>query len=304
MNKIKKGSVLIVDDEESNIIALTHILDPYYTVFAVKDGQDAIEVAEEFCPDVVLLDVIMPEMNGYDVIGAMKRSEKTCDIPVIFITGLNNAEDEEKGLDLGAADYISKPFSPAVVKLRVQNQIKILNQLRVIERLSTEDQLTAIPNRRGFDKRMDMEWARAIRENTCISILVMDIDKFKAYNDTYGHQQGDAVLRSVAKTIESSLNRPGDFAARWGGEEFVVLLPKTDINGAENIANRIRLNISDVVISCADGTKTRVTVSIGINTRAPGQDSLHNSFIEEADKALYKAKQTGRNRVCRPDSMC
>ena len=303
MDEIKKGSVLIVDDEESNIIALTHILNPDYSVLTVKDGQDAIEVAEEFHPDIILLDVIMPEMNGYEVIRVLKSSKKTHDIPVIFITGLSSADDEEKGLNCGAADYISKPFSPAVVKLRVHNQIKILNQFRMIEKLTIVDQLTAIPNRRGFDNRLDMEWTRAMRENTLISILVMDIDKFKIYNDTYGHQQGDVALRAVAQTLERSLSRPGDFAARWGGEEFVVLLPNTDMNGAENISERIRLKISGIIIPCADGTETRVTVSIGVNMQAPGRDSSRDGFIEEADKALYKAKEAGRNRVCRSDKI-
>ena len=298
MDDIKKHSVLIVDDEESNIMVLTHILSPNYTVFAVKDGQDAIEVAEEYHPDVIMLDIIMPQMDGYAVITALKNSEKTMYIPVIFISGLRNVDDEEKGLSLGAADYISKPFSPAIVKLRVQNQIKILNQFRIIEQLSMIDQLTSIPNRRGFDSRMDLEWIRAIRDNTLISILVVDVDKFKLYNDTYGHPQGDVALQAVAKKLTQSFNRPGDFAARWGGEEFVVLLPNTDSKGALHVAEKIRLDISNVVIPCADGTETKLTVSIGVKTQAPGKDSSRSSFISEADKALYKAKAAGRNRVC------
>jgi diguanylate cyclase (GGDEF)-like protein len=301
MDETKKNSVLIVDDENSNIMALTHILSPDYAIYAAKNGQNGITAAEKYHPDVILLDIIMPEMNGHAVIKALKNSEKTSDIPVIFITGLSNTDDEEKGLNMGAADYISKPFSPAIVKLRVQNQIKMLNQLRIIEQISMIDQLTSIPNRRGFDNRMDMEWVRAIRENTLVSILIMDVDKFKVYNDTYGHQQGDMALRAVAKTLTRSLDRSGDFAARWGGEEFVVLLPNTDLKGALNIAEKIRLNISNVIIPCADGTETKVTISIGVKTHAPRQDSSRESFISEADRALYKAKETGRNRVCHSD---
>ena len=302
MEEIKKSSILIVDDEEANIMALSHILTPSFTVFAVKDGLDAIETAEEFRPDVILLDIIMPDMDGYAVIKALKNSEKTRNIPVIFITGLSNADDEEKGLDMGAVDYISKPFIPAIVRLRIMNQIKMLNLIRSIELVSMIDQLTAIPNRRGFDNRLDMEWIRAIRENTSLSFLIMDVDKFKLYNDTYGHQQGDVVLQTVAKTVEQSLNRPGDFVARWGGEEFVVLLPNTDMDGAMNIAERIRLNVSNAVIPCADGTATSVTVSIGVKTLAPGQKSTRESLIADADKALYTAKETGRNRVCYSDN--
>lgn len=295
------NSVLVVDDESSNIMALTHILSPVYTVYAAKNGYKALEAAEKYLPDVIVLDILMPEMDGYAVISALKNMERIRDIPVIIITGLGNADDEEKGLSLGASDYIGKPFHPAIVKLRVGNQIKMLNQLRIIEQVSMIDQLTSIPNRRGFDNRMDMEWVRAIRESTLMSVLVLDVDKFKVYNDTYGHQQGDAVLQTVAVTIARSLGRPGDFAARWGGEEFVVLLPNTDLGGALHIAEKIRVNVSDAIIPCQNGTKTKVTISIGVKTQAPGQNSSRDSFISEADKALYRAKETGRNRVCLAD---
>ena len=301
MKETKTNSVLIVDDENSNIMALTHILSPDYAVYAAKNGQNAVTAAEKHLPDVILLDIVMPEMDGYAVMSALKNSETTQKIPVIFITGLSNADDEEKGLKMGAADYISKPFSPAIVKLRVNNQIKMLNQFRIIEQISMIDQLTSIPNRRGFDSRMDMEWIRAIRENTPTSILIMDVDKFKVYNDTYGHQQGDVVLQAVAKTVSQSLNRPGDFAARWGGEEFVVLLPNTDLAGAQNIAEKIRLNISKAVIPCVDSTETKVTVSIGVKTQLPGQGVSRENLLAEADKALYQAKESGRNRVCCAD---
>ena len=298
MEEPRKNSVLIVDDESINITALTYILSNDYTIYAAKNGLNAIKAAEKYLPDVVLLDIIMPEMDGYAVMSALKNSERTYTIPVIFITGLNNISDEEKGLKMGAADYIIKPFNSSIVKLRVQNQIKMLNHLRIIEQISMIDPLTKISNRRGFNKRMDMEWNRAIRESSMISILILDIDFFKSYNDTYGHQQGDEALVAVVKTIQQSLNRPSDYSARWGGEEFVVLLPNTDFSGAINIAERIRGNISKMVIPCADDTETKVTVSIGVKTQIPQQDSSCECFIADADKALYQAKNSGRNRVC------
>ena len=298
MEETKKNSVLIVDDESTNITALTHILSPDYNVYAAKNGMKAIEAAVKYLPDIILLDVVMPDMDGYAVIDALKNDEKTSGIPVIFITGLNNADDEEKGLDLGAADYISKPFSPAIVKLRVRNQIKIVNQIRMIEQLSMIDQLTSIPNRRGFDIRMDMEWIRAIRENAFISFMMIDVDRFKAYNDTHGHQQGDRALQAVAKTINLSLNRPGDYVSRWGGEEFAALLPNTELDGALAIAEKIRLAIGELSIPTDDGTVTRITASIGVNTKTPMSTGSREDFISGADKALYEAKQTGRNRVC------
>jgi len=301
MNETKKRSLLIVDDEKSNIMALTHILSPDYIIYAAKNGQDAIETAEEHAPDVILLDILMPGMDGYEVLAALKGSDKTRAIPVIIITGLDNAEDEEKGLALGAADYISKPFSPAIVKLRIQNQIKILSYINIIESISWTDQLTGIPNRRSFDERLRVEWGRAIRTRTPISILLLDLDNFKNYNDTYGHMQGDAMLRSVAKIFAQELKRTADFVARWGGEEFIALLANTDWNGAAEIAERIRIQVENAVIPLASGQATNTTVSIGMNSRIPApRDSLAD-FVHHADKALYAAKKEGRNKVCRYD---
>jgi len=298
MDELKKNSILIVDDENANILALTHILGADFIIYAAKNGVKAIAAAEKHLPDLILLDIVMPEMDGYAVIQALKDSENTRDIPIIFITGLSDASNEEKGLSLGAADYISKPFKPAIVKLRVRNQIKIVNQTRLIEQISMMDQLTSMPNRRSFDKRINMEWSRAAREKSPISILFIDVDKFKVYNDTHGHQQGDAVLRVVASAITMSINRPADFAARWGGEEFVVLLSNTDLNGALIIGEKIRHNIGARTIFCADGMETKVTASIGIKTQLPCRDCQLDHFISDADKALYKAKESGRNRVC------
>ena len=302
MQDEKKYCLLIVDDENTNILTLTHILDADYTVLAVKSGENAIKVAEKQQPDLILLDIVMPDMNGHAVAGALKSLEKTRDIPIIFVTGLNNTADEELGLSLGAVDYISKPFSEGIVKLRVQNQIRMLEQLRLIEKMSYYDQLTSIPNRRAFDDRITMEWNRTTRENKPISILVADVDNFKAYNDTYGHQQGDAALRTVAQTLSGAINRSTDFTARWGGEEFIMLLPNTDLDGALHIADKIRLNVSNTDIPCSDGSETRVTLSIGVNSVFPVQGSSYDEFISLADKALYSAKESGRNRVCGPGS--
>ena len=298
MDSIKKNSILIVDDVKLNLKILTHILQPDYTVYTAKDGFAAIEMAEEYLPDIILLDIIMPEMDGYDVLTALKTSDKTQSIPVIFITALTNAEDEEKGLALGTADYIFKPFNPGIVKLRVRNQLQILNQIRLIERLSMMDHLTEIPNRRSFDQRLRLEWGRAIRESSSISMMMIDVDRFKLYNDTYGHLQGDAALQMVAKTITQTLKRSTDLVARWGGEEFVVVLPNTELDGALYVAEEIRTNIENALIPCLDGRGTKVTVSLGVHSHVPNVNSSIDKFISKADHALYAAKETGRNRVC------
>ncbi|MCL2818074.1 MAG: diguanylate cyclase, partial [Clostridiales bacterium] len=207
------------------------------------------------------------------------------------------------GLEMGADDYISKPFSEAIVKLRVRNQIKIVNQIRAIKSLSNMDQLTKIANKHSFNQRLSMEWHRAFREKLPISILMIDIDKFKEYNDTYGHLQGDAVLRAVAHTLTCALKRPADFAARWGGEEFSVLLPAVDMNGALVVAELIRETVEKTVILCVDGRATSVTISVGVNSQMPvvtdPTDAAANDFVHKADMALYAAKEAGRNRVCR-----
>ncbi|MDR0444496.1 MAG: diguanylate cyclase [Treponema sp.] len=296
-----KNSLLIVDDDSSNLMALSHILSGY-KIYTAKNGTSGIEKAEKYLPDLILLDILMPDINGYEVLAAIQKSDKTKHIPVIFISKLDNSDDEKKGLELGAADYISKPFDDMIVKLRVQLQIRIINQLRTIERLSTTDQLTEIPNRRAFDNRLSMEWGRALRENLPISIMMVDVDHFKSYNDTYGHQQGDIALQSIAKIITKTLKRSTDFTARWGGEEFVVLLPNTALDGSRDIGENIRINVERAVIPGAEGLSTKLTISIGLNSQTPARihtpDNSLDKFISGADSALYTAKETGRNRVC------
>jgi len=293
----KKNTLLIVDDENANLKVLTHILGSEYTIFTATSGASAIDKAVEFMPDLILLDILMPDMDGYATLSKIKNSEAVRKIPVIFITGLDSEEDEEKGLSLDAADYITKPFSATIVKLRVRNQIQIVNQMRIIERLSMLDQLTNIPNRRSFDDRLKMEWKQAVREKTPISLLIIDIDSFKKLNDTYGHQQGDIVLQKIAALLPLSFRRPGDFAARWGGEEFVVLLPNTPLEGARELAEKIRGDVEKMTIKAANGSEIKVTASVGVNSLIPGIETPINSFFTNADKALYAAKEAGKNKV-------
>ena len=293
----KKNTLLIVDDENANLKVLTHILGQEYTIFTATNGVSAIEKAREFTPDLILLDILMPEMDGYATLCEIKKCEDISKIPVIFITGLDSEEDEEKGLTLQAADYITKPFSSINVKLRVRNQIQIVNQMRTIERLSMIDYLTNIPNRRSFEDRLKMEWKQAIREKTPISILVLDLDKFKDINDSYGHQQGDIILQTIAGMFPQSFRRPGDFAARWGGEEFVVLLPNTPLEGALDVAEKIRTDIEKTSILTLNGFRILITLSIGINSLIPTNETSIDAFISNADKALYTAKEAGRNKV-------
>ncbi|MCL2500140.1 MAG: diguanylate cyclase [Defluviitaleaceae bacterium] len=294
---IKEFTVLITDDEKMNVELLGSILSPVYNLLIARNGTRALALAQEHKPDLILLDVLMPDMTGFEVIAKLKESDITNKIPVIFITGLTSTEDEERGFFYGAVDYITKPFHKAIVKARVNTHIKIVDQMRTIERIGLIDPLTKISNRRGFENRLNAEWGKAFRDKTPIGILILDIDKFKVYNDTFGHQQGDAALKDFAQTTANSLLRPVDFPARWGGEEFVVLLPETDAIGAIEVAERIRKNVEASVILTEDQTQTKITASIGANSIVPQTPSPTPDFLEKADQALYKAKESGRNRV-------
>jgi len=297
MDNNRKNSILIVDDELLNLKMLRSILHEEYTVLTAKDGKAAIEIAAEEKPDLILLDILMPEMDGYEVLAILKSDTETRHIPVIFITGLDSKSEEEKGLSMDAVDYIGKPFSPGIVNLRVKNQIQIVNQIRTIELLSNLDQLTQIPNRRSLDGQLLSEWGRSIRESIPLSLLMIDVDKFKVYNDTYGHLQGDMVLKMIAETIIVTLQRAGDFAARFGGEEFCVLLPGADIDGAMLVAEQIRKAIQSLEICCEDGTAGKVTISVGVYSLIPEVTDTIPDLIARADNALYAAKEAGRNCV-------
>lgn len=299
MNQEKKEySILIVDDEKVNLDILNHILRPEYTIYVAKNGESALRRAAADRPDLILLDVLMPDMSGFEVLEKLKSSKETHSIPVIFITGLTGIEDEERGLFLGAVDYITKPFHNSIVTARVRTHIQIVRQMRTIERIGMIDALTEIPNRRSFDQRMRAEWGRSAREKLPLSLLMIDIDFFKKYNDTYGHNQGDLALQTVSRAIVSGLKRQSDFACRMGGEEFAVLLPNTDINGALFIGEAIRASVEAAKIPMGSGVEpTSCTVSVGAACTIPSPSDNMTELLERADSALYDAKRSGRNRV-------
>lgn len=297
MDKDKKFTVLIVDDEKFNVNILNDILSAKYTTYIAMDGQTALEMAQEIVPDIILLDIVMPSMSGFEVIASLKSSDITRHIPVVFITGRDSVEDEETGFFLGAVDYITKPFHNSIVVARVRNHLQVVEYIRRIEHLCKIDMVTNIANRRSLDDQLRKEWLRSIRSKNSISILMIDLDNFKKYNDMYGHPQGDRLLKTVAEIFGQTLRRPADFVARWGGEEFAVLLPGTDLNGALEVAEQLRINVEQAVILCEDQTKTRITVSIGVNSKYPTRNSSLEQFISLADKALYAAKADGKNKV-------
>jgi len=293
--------ILIVDDTPTNIQVLAEALRSDYRVKVATSGKAALAIANqpESRPDLILLDVMMPEMDGYEVCRRLKQAPATQNIPVIFVTAKNDVTDEEQGLRLGAMDYIVKPFHLAIVKARVANHISLKMKTDLLESLALLDGLTGIPNRRRFDEAMDNEWQRALRNDTPLALIMTDIDYFKAYNDHYGHGAGDLCLKAVAKALADSLGRANDILARYGGEEFVAVLPDTDAEGARLLAERWCSSVAALRLAHQfSNAAEHVTISAGYASIQPAPDQSPRELLEQADKMLYQAKELGRNRVC------
>ncbi|MCE1226652.1 MAG: diguanylate cyclase [Geobacteraceae bacterium] len=293
-----KLMILLVDDAPTNIQMLNETLKDGYHLFFATSGRDALRIASESVPDLILLDVIMPEMDGYEVCRKLKADPVLRNVPIIFITAMNQQEDEAIGLELGAVDYITKPFNPTIVRLRIRNQIELKRQRDMLARLSHLDGLTGIPNRRALDEALEREWRRGTRSLRPLSLLMMDIDHFKAYNDSCGHLAGDDCLRVFAQSLKIPLGRAADFVGRYGGEEFLAILPETDEKGAMIVAREILEGLAELAIPHpASPLGMTVTASIGIATAVADRGHEHSWLLQGADNALYQAKQEGRNRI-------
>lgn len=295
---INKAKILIVDDDALNRIILEKTLSDEHDVYLVTSGEDALAFVKHTQVDLIILDIMMPGMNGYEVLVQLKENSISQAIPIIFISANNRHEDEVKGLELGAMDYIGKPFSAAIVKVRVRNQLLIKQKNDLLEILVSIDGLTEIPNRRYLDENLERGWRRSKRNNSPLCVLLIDIDHFKRYNDYYGHRAGDECLKTVAKTLAAQCERGGDFVARYGGEEFVAVLPETNQQGAIVFANKLRNAVNDLNIEHnASLNATHVTISIGIASSESSQAYTEKALLEEADSGLYNAKKLGRNQI-------
>lgn len=303
---MSKGKVLIIDDVKANIKILNDVIKSEYEVVFATNGREGIQTAMmENPPDLILLDVMMPEIDGYDVCKILKDDSMTKKIPVIFITSLSEAESEAKGFELGAVDYITKPFNPDIVRARVQTHVELKQYRDYLENQTFRDGLTGIPNRRRFDEYLASTWDFECRNSAELSLIMIDIDHFKNYNDNYGHLQGDECLKKVAQTLEACLRRKIDLIARYGGEEFGCILPSTDLNGAANIAEMFRKTILSLKIPHDYSTAEKyITISQGVASLPPSWNLSRNVIIKSADEALYKAKKNGRNMVCTADPLC
>lgn len=323
---MKNASILIVDDRPDNLLTLESLLEnPELQIVRAESGYDALSKTLDHEFALILMDVQMPGMDGYETADLLRGNRRTGNIPIIFVTAaFKNQEQVFKGYGSGAVDYLFKPLEPDVLKSKVRIFLELYRQRVQLEEktreldgkiaeleelrheleasnaklriLSSLDGLTSLPNRRMFDEIIDREWKRAMRNRTPLSLILADIDHFKAYNDSYGHIEGDSCLKLVAKGLASALYRDFDSIARYGGEEFAAVLSDTDINGAESIARRILASVAALGIEHnASPTAGHVTVSLGVASSVPDKGSSATRLLNMADKALYLAKSSGRN---------
>lgn len=336
---LNKTKILVIDDQISNLDILAYFLNSQGAVVqTLSAGEQAVAVALKFQPDLILLDVMMPGQDGYTTCKALKQNDKTSAIPVIFASALTESHDKIKGFELGAIDYISKPLELKEILARLvahlgvhrqKNQLQNLNhklqqeiQLRkretdillenqtklqannkLLQKLATVDALTQVGNRRCFEHSLMIEWRRAIRERTPLSLIMCDVDNFKAYNDYYGHQRGDTCLQKIAHTLLQIFKRPSDLLCRYGGEEFSVILPNTPAPGAAHMAEKMRLAVSELNLDHQGiSEQDTVSISVGVSSFQPNEyfsesenKLMLQKIIETSDKALYQAKSNGRN---------
>ena len=295
----ERPKLLVVDDQALNVRLLHQLFRTDCEVYMATCGEQALQMSRDLAPDLILLDVMMADMDGHEVCRRLKALAETRDIPVIFVTGKDDVNDEAIGFELGAVDYIRKPFHSVVVRARVMNHLKLKLQSDLLREMAILDGLTGITNRRGFDERLAVAQAHAQREQHPLTLLMIDVDYFKRYNDRYGHQQGDQCLRDVAQALNATARRPHDLVSRFGGEEFAVLLPDTDQVGALNVAERIQAAILQLNIEHRDSDVSEtLTLSIGAATRLPSSTASLEQHLKWADEQLYRAKSEGRNRIC------
>ena len=299
-----RATILIVDDTESNIDILVDLLDEEYDLVVALDGESALEILDEQPIDLILLDIVMPNMDGYEVSRRAKaRSAAIERIPIVFITAKSDEASIEKAFDAGGMDYVTKPFKSKELFARIKTQLQIQKLIKELEAskqelktLSERDPMTKLCNRRCFKQTSKAILELARRDESDLSLIMIDIDKFKDVNDTYGHSVGDEVLISFSQVL-MKMTRKSDLLCRFGGEEFLVLLPETTLEGAAVIAEKIRKEVEVSAVKCETCTEVHYTVSLGVSQLEFKDEATVEEGIKRADSALYEAKESGRNRV-------
>lgn len=299
LKPFKECNVLIVDDESMSRLLLKSILSPIFTCSEAESGKEAIEHCSAHKPDLVLLDMNMPDLDGLDVCKVLKANPETKDIPVIFVTATLNVDSENACWEVGASDFVMKPVIASTLTHRIKTHL--LNKLKTdyLEMMTYHDQLTGQYNRMYLTKEIPLLVKQVARDDAHVGAIMIDIDYFKLYNDTYGHLKGDECLKQVAKIIADTVRRPKDAVMRFGGEEFLVLIPYADLKGVTQVACRLVTAIRDAAIPHVKGIDNCVSISVGYAVRH-AKDVVEDevsSLIEDADVLLFKAKESGRNQA-------
>lgn len=293
-----KPTVLIVDDEISNIEIINAILEDDYEICFATSGRQALEIARAILPDLILLDILMPDMDGFEVCRQLKSDSMLADVPIIFTTGLGDTDDEVRGLALGAIDYVTKPIQPVILRARVCNHVELKRLRDRLAEMAVTDALTGLSNRRRLEERLKSETSRLARSGDWLSVILLDIDFFKQFNDTYGHLAGDRCIVMIAAALNRAVRRASDFAARYGGEEFACVLPGANETSAMAVAQEIQAQIGLLSIPHKRSTVSNsVTVSIGVATARCEPGMSPDAWIKQADEQLYLSKARGRNQI-------
>lgn len=294
---VHRPRLLIVDDDSVNLQMIGSVFEDDHEVILVNSARKALELCGRDPPDLVLLDILMPDVNGLEVCRRLKAEPATRDVPVIFITGQGEPEEETAALTTGAVDFITKPVNPSVVRARVKTHLTLKAQSDFLRSLAFMDGLTGVANRRRFEEYLETEWRRCRRSETSLTILMVDIDNFKHYNDTYGHPAGDACLKAVARALSATVRRASDLTARYGGEEFACILPETDRAGGRAVVDKLLEAVRGLTIPHEGTGPGVVTVSIGLASAVPSGEATAKDLVASADARLYEAKERGRNRA-------
>ncbi|WP_031361990.1 diguanylate cyclase domain-containing protein [Caballeronia sordidicola] len=295
----RRPKILIADDQPTNIRVLFELFRDQCDVFMATSGAQTIQICRAELPDLILLDVVMDDIDGHEVCRRLKADPRTSAIPIIFVTSQNQEADEVIALGLGAVDFITKPINPVIVRARVRTHLTLKLQGDLLRASALLDGLTGVANRRKFDEDLQTDWRQCLRETAPLSLILIDIDYFKLYNDRYGHQAGDTCLKLVARALVETLRRPYDKLARYGGEEFACLLPKTELAGASAMAERMRTRVSELNVEHLGSDVAQVvTISLGVASMVPTPSVTPELLLKASDQQLYEAKRTGRARVC------
>lgn len=291
------SAILIIDDDPIHQQHLRSILEPHHRIVTTGVGEDGIAVAKELHPDLIILDGILPGMDGFEVLWNLRESPITDEIPVIFLTQLGDAGSQVKALEAGATDFVAKPAVPGVLVARIRNQLRLKHALDCLRDASMIDRVTGLANRASFDARLNAEWHRAFRSRRPVSLILADIDNFSEFKETFGESMANQCLRDVAGALAESILRPTDLVARYGWDEFGVILGDTDLTGASVVADRLLECVAKLTPGTSEAEPFRITLSVGMAVSLPAEGGSIQGLLKNADTRMRAAIHEGGNQI-------